>query len=702
MVANSNKPKSSELDLIAAARREAATLPHRGADSGPAADSFPGYELLGEIHRGAQGVVYRALQKSTQREVAIKVMREGPFAGPHDRARFEREVQILGQLKHPNIVAIHDSGQAAGHSYFIMDFIPGESLDLHMASDNMSVDDTLQLFGKICEAVNAAHLKGVIHRDLKPGNICIDPDGEPHVLDFGLAKLAPDGLGALQRGQPGGSSKQAMTLTGQFIGSLPWASPEQASGRPDQIDVRTDVYSLGVILYQMLTGRFPYEVIGNMRDVLDNILRAEPSRPSTLRRQINNEVETIILKCLQKERERRYQSAGELSRDVRHYFNGEPIEAKRDSDWYVLSKTLRRHKYKLCIATAFVALVAVGGVYAYQQQIIEDAQALVKEAMKLQKEMRRHEAFAKCEQALQMAPDLYEAIGYKAFLLKYDYFGKPYGYQDPDLLEQSLEWCERALQIKPEKHGLWNLKSVVLYSLGELDEAERAAQRTIELNPSYYYAHSNLGRVFALQHRFAESVEALEEAVALIPDEKGPRKFDDGPVRTLGTLQLYLGRAEAAGTLKRASEIDSRDNRNWLLLARLHLMLPGQIDNEAALEQAKLAYTATQLRDPRFDRILGQAHLANNEYADALRHAEAAIDGEDRPAYCHLIAAIANAHLGELDLANDHLEQALGNWPAAFDEDDVIVTAEKGLLWFDTLEELQDLRDEAERAIEGR
>ena len=706
MVANGNETKSSELDVIAAARQEAATLPLRGADAGPAADSFPGYELIGEIHRGAQGVVYRAIQESTQQQVALKVMHEGPFAGPHDRARFEREVQILGQLKHPNIVAIHDSGQAAGHFYFVMDFIPGESLDLHMAGDRMSVDDTLQLFGKICDAVNAAHLKGVIHRDLKPGNIRIDPDGEPHVLDFGLAKLAPDGLGARLRVQPGGSSKQAMTLTGQFIGSLPWASPEQASGRPDQIDTRTDVYALGVILYQMLTGSFPYEVVGNMRDVLDNILQAEPSRPSTLRRQINNEVETIILKCLQKERERRYQSAGELSRDVGYYLNGDPIEAKRDSGWYVLRKNLRRHKSKVLVAAACALLLTVFGIDAYQQEVREDALALVDEAMKLRLKMRRQEAFAKCEQALQMAPDLYEAIGYKAFLLKWDYFGRPYDYQDPVLLEQSLEWCERALQIKPDKHGLWNLKSVLLYSLGELDDAERAARRAIELDPAYYYAHSSPGKILALQYRFEEAEEALQDAVALISEKETKieklGKFDDGPVRTLGTLQLYLGQAEAVGMLKRASKINSRDNRNWLLLARLRLTLPGHTDSAEALVLAKLAKIATQLHDPRFNRILAQAYLANDKFADAIRHTGAAVEHGDRPAYCHLIAAIANAHLGESDLANDHLEQALGTWPAEFDEDDVIVTAEKGLLWFDTLAELQALRAEAEQAMQGR
>ena len=143
--------------------------------------------------------------------------------------------------------------------------------------------------------MNAAHLRGVIHRDLKPGNIRVDADGEPHILDFGLAKVAmPETMDS--------SLPEVMTITGQFLGSLPWASPEQAEGRPEKIDVRTDVYSLGVILYHMLTGRFPYEVVGNMRDVLDNILKAEPAKPSTVRRQINDEVETIVLKCLAKER----------------------------------------------------------------------------------------------------------------------------------------------------------------------------------------------------------------------------------------------------------------------------------------------------------------------------------------------------------------------------------------------------------------
>ncbi len=319
------------------------------AGSAPAADSIAGYTILREIHRGGQGVVYQALQKSTNRKVAIKVLKEGPFAGPMHRARFEREVQVLGQLGHPNIVTIHDSGSAAGQHYFVMDYIAGQPLDVYMSSGARGIRQTVELFRKICDAVSAAHLKGVIHRDLKPGNICVDATGEPRVLDFGLAKIATSD-----------SDAEAMTVTGQFLGSLPWASPEQAEGSSSKIDLRTDVYSLGVVLYQMLTGRFPYEVVGGMRDVLDRIMTAEPARPRTIRREIDDEVETIVLKCLAKERDRRYQSAGELARDLGRYLDGEPIEAKRDSVRYLLRKKMRRHRAAAAVVLAIVAVGATG------------------------------------------------------------------------------------------------------------------------------------------------------------------------------------------------------------------------------------------------------------------------------------------------------------------------------------------------------
>ncbi len=343
-------------ELIASASRQVeevrANMIHETSGSSIPFDEsvMVGYERLREIHRGGQGVVYQAIQKSTSRKVAIKVIKKGPNASDMDRTRFELEVKILGQLRHPNIVAIHDSGSAGGHFFYVMDYIHGQPLDIFMAGCKRSVRATFRVFEKICSAVNAAHLHGVIHRDLKPGNIRVDEHGEPHVLDFGLAKVSV--------GEETGIPRQAtMTVTGQFVGSLPWASPEQVEGPAHGVDLRTDVYSLGVILFHMLTGRFPYDVAVNIRHVVDNILTAESPKPSMMRREINDEVDTIVLKCLNKGPERRYQTAGEVARDIRNYLAGEPIEAKRDSAWYVLRKTAQRHRFAASLITSAFVLV---------------------------------------------------------------------------------------------------------------------------------------------------------------------------------------------------------------------------------------------------------------------------------------------------------------------------------------------------------
>ena len=380
------------------------------AGEGPPAlppDSFVGYRVEREIQRGGQGVVYQALQETTGRPVAIKVMREGPFAGSRGRARFEREVRILASLKHPNIVTVHDSGTVAGCSYFVMDYISGAPLDEYVRTrltgaggggDRVSLAELLGLFVKICRAVNVAHLRGVIHRDLKPGNIRVDPSGEPYILDFGLAKVGEDDVLA-------NSSSEVVTMTGQIVGSLPWASPEQAEGRPELIDLRTDVYSLGVILYQMLTGAFPYAVTGTLAERIDAIQNVEPTRPRSISRRIDGELETIMLKSLSKERERRYQTAGELARDVEHYLAGEVIEAKRDSAGYLLRKALRRHRAAAVIAGVFVLMItastiALSILYAQQrlarageQEQRERAEARERDAL-----AARSEALARAEQ----------------------------------------------------------------------------------------------------------------------------------------------------------------------------------------------------------------------------------------------------------------------------------------------------------------
>lgn len=371
-------------DWIAAARAEVARCDDPGAEmssarAGGAPDSPANlrvllgdrYELGEEIRRGGQGVVYRGVQRGTRRDVAIKVMFGGRSADPVGRARFEREAQILAQLRHPNIVTIHESGGAANSLYYVMDFIPGEPLDEHIRAQVRDPRAVAALFVKICDAVNIAHLRGVLHRDLKPSNIRVDPAGEPHVLDFGLAKISsqfpvtsPQFNGPASAGTGEWKLETGdCTETGQFLGSVPWASPEQVAARPDEMDLRTDVYSLGVMLYQFLTGYFPYPVNGPVRSVLENICTFEPKNPSEISRSVGDDLAQVVLKCLRKQPEDRYQTAGDVARELRRFLAGEPIEAKRDQTWYMLRKRLRRYR-TFTLVSSLLALLVLGSLVA--------------------------------------------------------------------------------------------------------------------------------------------------------------------------------------------------------------------------------------------------------------------------------------------------------------------------------------------------
>jgi len=320
-----------------------------------------GYDDLVEIKRGGQGVVFAATQRSTRRRVAIKLLLDGAFANDVARRRFEREVDLVANLRHPHIVNIFDSGVSSeGRPYFVMEYIDGLPLDQHISSTagsqaagNGRFENVLKPFLAICDAVQHAHQHGVIHRDLKPANIRVDSDGLPRVLDFGLARG-----GATAEN----SSDVSMELTqsGHFLGSLSWASPEHALGKPEAIDTRSDIYALGLILYFLLTAKHPYSIDGSPRDVLDNILHAEPAAPEQWDSRIDADLSTIIMKCLAKEPQRRYQGVAELASDIRHYLAGEPIQARRDSMWYTLRKQARRYQVIAIAAGIIVVVVGAG------------------------------------------------------------------------------------------------------------------------------------------------------------------------------------------------------------------------------------------------------------------------------------------------------------------------------------------------------
>ena len=311
-------------------------------------NSIPGYEVLGQIHRGGQGVVLIAQQQSTKRTVALKVLLEGANAGSAERARFEREVDLAASLHHPNIVTIFDSGQTVDSIPFCaMEYIEGEPLETWAQRGGpRPLADVLRLFIKICRAVNYAHQRGVIHRDLKPNNILVDARGEPHIVDFGLAKPIV-----------GREEEEPVTLTGQFLGTLANAAPEQVQDDPSLIDTRTDVYALGIVLYVLLTGHFPYRLVGSLAEVFQIIETAAPWPPSSWKRRqpdplcggeipqyrIDEALDAIVLKTLAKNRDDRYQSAAALADDLERYLTGKPLLAPPPSMGFAVRYWIKRN-----------------------------------------------------------------------------------------------------------------------------------------------------------------------------------------------------------------------------------------------------------------------------------------------------------------------------------------------------------------------
>jgi len=342
-----------------------ATGPGLGSAPGfPLPLEIGGYRILRRLGEGGMGVVYEAEQQSPRRLVALKVIRGGSLA--HDQAvrLFEREVQALARLKHPGIAAIYEAGQTLdGEHFFAMELVRGETLAAFLARRSretgrpLDAEEVLRTFARICEAVNYAHQRGVIHRDLKPSNILVTgsaaaPDShtpplpEIKVLDFGLARITDVDV-------------QATTMVsevGRILGTLPYMSPEQVRGNPDEIDLRSDIYSLGVMLYELLTGALPYELPRRALHEAARVINEEPPRPpraavailgssSSVRvKRVARDLESILLKCLEKEPARRYQSVAGLAGDLERFLTSQPILARPPSAVYQLQKLVRRHR----------------------------------------------------------------------------------------------------------------------------------------------------------------------------------------------------------------------------------------------------------------------------------------------------------------------------------------------------------------------
>jgi hypothetical protein len=310
---------------------------------GPTAPrAFGRYQLLEGIARGGMGVVYRAWDSALDRVVALKMIRSGLLAGPEEVARFQREARAAAGLNHPHIVQVHDVGEEEGHHYFTMTFAPGGSLARRREEVAGDPRLAVAVVEKVARAVQHAHANGILHRDLKPGNVLLDEHDEPLVSDFGLAKILDEGVD--------------LTRDGQQVGTPAYMAPEQASGHNERGGPWTDVWSLGVILYELLTGQRPFSGT-SQHEVTQQILSSDPPSPRTLANRLDPALEVLILKCLEKDPARRFGSAAELADELARWLRDEPI-LTRPEPWYRrLGRRLRRHP-------TMVTVTVLGLVYA--------------------------------------------------------------------------------------------------------------------------------------------------------------------------------------------------------------------------------------------------------------------------------------------------------------------------------------------------
>ncbi|MCI0589257.1 MAG: protein kinase [Planctomycetes bacterium] len=320
-----------------------------------------GYRVLSRIGEGGMGVVFLAEQEKPRRRVALKCIRT-PFASDEFLKRFEREAEILGWLNHPGIAQVFEAGTARENGrpfpFIAMELVDGRPLTEFAEAAGLGVPARLELLAEVCDAVHHAHEKGVIHRDLKPRNILVTPEGRPKVLDFGVARAV----------EPEKGEGAWRTLSGELIGTLPTMSPEQLSRDPSQVDTRSDVYALGVVAFELLAGRLPHDVTGlPMDEVVLAIAREPAPRLRSIRPDLSGDLETIVAKALEKERSRRYASADELAKDLRRVLRHEPIAARPPTLLYHLGKFARRNKALVAGAALGVAALLAGAIVSLGQ-----------------------------------------------------------------------------------------------------------------------------------------------------------------------------------------------------------------------------------------------------------------------------------------------------------------------------------------------
>ncbi|MDP7034572.1 MAG: protein kinase [Planctomycetota bacterium] len=592
---------------------------------------FGEFELEEEIGSGGMGIVYRARQQRPNRIVALKVLRYGHEATPEQIRRFQREVATAGRLNHSNIISVHEAGQYGEHHYFTMDFIEGEDLDARLLRVGLpELDFSLRIVQKVCEALHYAHLQGVIHRDMKPGNIIIDRQEKPMVADFGLAKWVDQ-------------EQSVLTRSEQALGTPCFMSPEQARGYTSKVDRRTDVYSMGIILYRLVTGLLPFQG-DNSVQIFNKLVYDDPMSPRQCNSRVPEDVETIILKAIEKDPKRRYRSAGEMAEDLQRFQRGDPILAKPLGFLGKTWRSFRKHRHSVF----FVMIVALVGasvpVYQKNRQLREKRQReLIDRVRETRLQQRRAVEESKRQgHELRMLQDYEKAVeellrGVRLPLHPADrrYRGSIHMelarvWVDQAQWSQALQELNSALGLTPELVEGYLLRARIRMEMKDHSEALSDLDLAIEYSPDLIETHRLRGQILMQIGQYDKAFESFDRTL----EGKGG---DSG--------EIWLERGRAGLEMFRRDKDAEIGKRTQLDLVRAKEALPA---------------------DPRPDYEMGRLEEAREDWvrAQLCYDASIACNNDFAPSYLRRgIVRLDHLHLYEK--GRDDLAQAVGVLPDA-------------------------------------
>ncbi len=549
-------PEDLTMPLSGARSDSDKTIPAGKAATPPTGPQIPAtighYSILRMLGEGGMGAVYEAEQDQPRRLVALKVIRTG-WASPELIRRFDQESQALGRLQHPGIAQIYEAGSAETpfgmQPYFAMEIIHGKPLVEYAREHKLSTRQRLQLMLTVCDAVEHAHQRGIIHRDLKPGNILVDEAGQTKILDFGLARATDSDAQATRQ-----------TDMGQLLGTLAYMSPEQVLADPLALDTRSDVYALGVILYELLAHKMPYALSNLLHEAVETIRLTEPQKLSSVDRAYRGDIETIVGKALEKDKERRYSSAAALADDIRRYLRDEPIVARPPSTIYHLKKFARRNK-TLVTGVAAVFLVLVMGVIGSSWEAVQ--------ARRAQKEAEQQAAQAQRQSAIAHAVTDF---------LQNDLLGQAsvFNQSKPDpnisvrtVLDRAAANIGGKFKGQPEvEAAIRKTIGTTYFSMALLPQAQQQLQRALALSsralgwdhPLTLAIMTNLGAVYLQMGKYAEAEKLLYQAAE--PDRRGlgkQRRPRLAAMDALGMTYALEGKnAASEALLRRTLELSQR------------------------------------------------------------------------------------------------------------------------------------------------